>query len=396
MSKGKPPTGKYGNRTPRFDKSSGRGSERPGSQHPDRPRGSNAKPATFKGGKPSFKGPRDDKRFADKGDGPARNPRLERGERGGASGKPGSTKFRPEGKPAYKGDSFKPGPRFEKGPRVEKAPRPPRETREPRAFIPGPIDPNQPQAGGNKVWLYGIHPVLAALANPNRKVLRIALAAEIDASIGPRLASLAEDHPRGLPDAEILSREQIDRLLPRAAVHQGLAALVEGLEDPDLDDIARATEHNDNARVVVLDQVTDPHNVGAILRSCAGFGVAAVVLPERHSPMATAVMAKAASGALERVPFVRVVNLARALDRLKAAGFWCVGLAGEAQTDINAADLTGKIALVVGAEGEGLRRLTRERCDLMVRIPIEKGVESLNVSNAAAIALYELRRRTLV
>jgi 23S rRNA (guanosine2251-2'-O)-methyltransferase len=235
---------------------------------------------------------------------------------------------------------------------------------------------------------------LAALANPSRKVLRIAVLGEIEATVGPRLATLAETHPTGLPEIEILGRELLDRLLPRAAVHQGLAALVEGLEDPDLEDIVRATDGHDIARVVVLDQVTDPHNIGAILRSCAGFGVAAVILPERHSPAATAVMAKAASGALERVPFVRVVNLARALDRLKSAGFWCVGLAGEAQTPIHQADLTGKIALVVGAEGEGLRRLTRERCDLLVRIPMEKGVESLNVSNAAAIALYELARRT--
>jgi 23S rRNA (guanosine2251-2'-O)-methyltransferase len=244
------------------------------------------------------------------------------------------------------------------------------------------------------VWLYGIHPVLAAIANPNRKILRIAVSSEVEANIGPRLATLADGHPTGLPEAEIVSREALDRMLPRAAVHQGLAALAEGLEDPDLEDIVRATDGHDIARVMVLDQVTDPHNIGAILRSCAGFGVAAVILPERHSPAATAVMAKAASGALERVPFVRVVNLARALDRLKAAGFWCVGLAGEAQTPINQADLTGKIALVVGAEGEGLRRLTRERCDLLVRIPMEKGVESLNVSNAAAIALYELARRT--
>ncbi|MFM7345621.1 MAG: 23S rRNA (guanosine(2251)-2'-O)-methyltransferase RlmB [Tagaea sp.] len=292
------------------------------------------------------------------------------------------------GPPKSGGPKFD-GPRFDK-PRFEKprfdGPRDRRGAR--REEFPG--------AGGGKVWLYGIHPVLAALANPRRKILRIAIQREVDAQLGPKLEALAESHPLGLPDAEILDREQIDRLMPRGAVHQGLAALVQGLDDPQLDDIVRATEGQDAARVVVLDQVTDPHNVGAILRSCAGFGVAAVICPERHSPGATAVMAKAASGALERVPFVRVVNLARALEHLKKAGYWCVGLAGEAQTQLHEADMTGKIALVVGAEGEGLRRLTRENCDLLVRIPIDKGTESLNVSNAAAIALYELQRRAAV
>ena len=276
------------------------------------------------------------------------------------------------------------------GGRPERGPRGPRRDRNLRT---GPFPGERPGEGGGRVWLYGIHPVLAALANPRRKILRIAIQREVDAQLGPKLETLAEAHPIGLPDAEILDREQLDRMMPRAAVHQGLAALVDGLDDPDLDDIIRATDGQDAARVVVLDQVTDPHNVGAILRSCAGFGVAAVICPERHSPGATAVMAKAASGALERVPFVRVVNLARALEHLKKAGYWCVGLAGEASTEIHQADMTGKIALVVGAEGEGLRRLTRENCDLLVRIPIDKGLESLNVSNATAIALYELQRR---
>ncbi|MBI1245283.1 MAG: 23S rRNA (guanosine(2251)-2'-O)-methyltransferase RlmB [Alphaproteobacteria bacterium] len=325
------------------------------------------------------------------------------GPKGGFGGKPARAgkpvRFekperpkRPERQPSHSDRAFRPD-RPERPFRQERPARPPREER--RDFS-GHTDSGRPEAGGNRVWLYGIHPVLAALANPNRKILRIAVSGEVEATIGPRIATLADGHPTGLPDVEIVSRESLDRMLPRAAVHQGLAALAEGLEDPDLEDIVRATDGHDIARVMVLDQVTDPHNIGAILRSCAGFGVAAVILPERHSPAATAVMAKAASGALERVPFVRVVNLARALDRLKAAGFWCVGLAGEAQTPINQADLTGKIALVVGAEGEGLRRLTRERCDLLVRIPMEKGVESLNVSNAAAIALYELARRTVV
>jgi 23S rRNA (guanosine2251-2'-O)-methyltransferase len=244
------------------------------------------------------------------------------------------------------------------------------------------------------MWLYGIHPVLAALANPRRRALRILLTSDAEEALGARLEVLAQSHPNGLPKPEILSRDTIERALPRGAVHQGVAAQVQGLDDTDIEDICRATEGQDGARVIVLDQVTDPHNVGAVIRSAAAFGAAAVILPERNSPGDGGILAKSASGAIERVPLVRVVNLARALGRLKQAGFWCVGLDGDATTPLNEADLTGKVALVLGAEGEGLRRLTRENCDLMVRIPINKGVESLNVSNAAAISLYELARRT--
>lgn len=253
--------------------------------------------------------------------------------------------------------------------------------------------PHSERGGSKRIWLYGIHPVLAALANPRRRAFRILLTQDAEDTLGARLNVLAEEHPLGFPKPEILAREIIDRNVPRGAVHQGVAAQVEGLDDTDIEDICRATEGQEHARIVVLDQVTDPHNVGAVIRSAAAFSAAAVILPERHSPGDGGVLAKSASGAVERVPLVRVVNLARALDRLKQAGFWCVGLAGEATTAIHEADLTGKIALVLGAEGEGLRRLTREHCDLMVRIPIHGGIDSLNVSNAAAISLYELARR---
>jgi len=250
-----------------------------------------------------------------------------------------------------------------------------------------------PQPRGKGLWLYGIHPVLAALANPRRRALRVLMTPDAEASIGARLEVLGQSNPSGLPTPEIVTRDVIDRSLPRGAVHQGVAAQVQGLDDTDIEDICRATEGLDNARVVILDQVTDPHNVGAVIRSAAAFGAAAVILPERNSPGDGGVLAKSASGALERVALVRVVNLARALQRLKQAGFWCVGLDGDAQTPINEADLSGRVALVLGAEGEGLRRLTREHCDLMVRIPINRGMDSLNVSNAAAVALYELARR---
>lgn len=245
---------------------------------------------------------------------------------------------------------------------------------------------------GRGVWLYGIHPVLAAIANPERRTYRIVVSAEAESTLAPRVAGLAQSHPGGLPSAQILPRDALERLLPRGAVHQGIAAQVDALEEADLDDIIRATDGHESARVVVLDQVTDPHNVGAIIRSAAAFGAAAVIMPERNSPPTTGTLAKAASGAIERVPLVRVVNLSRSLDQLKKAGYWCVGLDAGATTALHQADLTGKVALVLGAEGEGLRRLTREHCDLMVRIPIMRGMESLNVSNAAAVALYELVR----
>jgi 23S rRNA (guanosine2251-2'-O)-methyltransferase len=245
-------------------------------------------------------------------------------------------------------------------------------------------------ARGGGYWLCGTHAVTAALANPRRKVRR--LVATVEAA---RAQAEAWDEVRScrpLPGEEILDKAELERLLPPGAVHQGLAALVEPLPAPAIEDVAEDGAARDSAVVVVLDQVTDPHNVGAILRSAAAFGALAVVVPDRHAPEETAALAKAASGALERLPLVRVTNIVRALETLKQAGFWAAGLTADAPATLAEAKLSGRVVLVLGAEGEGLRRLTREHCDHLVRLPMIGGMESLNVSNAAAIALYELVR----
>lgn len=268
------------------------------------------------------------------------------------------------------------------------APRSPAATRRPE--VP---EPRAKQYGPDP-WIYGLHAALAAIANPVRKIHHIVVAGESVSDVTVLIEAARATHGDPVPAITVVAKDELEKALPRGAVHQGLAVQTSELEAVDIEDILRTLDGHPNARILILDQVTDPHNVGAILRSAAAFSVAAVVVPERHAPGASAVMAKTASGALERVPLIRVVNLARCLDQLKAANIWCVGLTGDAPQTLTQADLSGRIALVLGNEGDGLRRLTRERCDLLVRIPMAtEGVESLNVSNAAAIALYELARR---
>jgi 23S rRNA (guanosine2251-2'-O)-methyltransferase len=239
-------------------------------------------------------------------------------------------------------------------------------------------------------WLYGLHAVKAALTNPRRRVGRLLLTDDAAAAFGANRSDIKQLYPQA--PLESASKEAISQLLPAGAVHQGAAILVDALEEIALEDVLEGLAARDKAVILALDQVTDPQNVGAILRSAAAFDVAAVIVPDRHAPPETAAMAKAASGALEILPLVRVTNLARALEQLKQAGFWTAGLAGEAPQTLADADLSGKIALVLGAEGEGLRRLTRDHCDILVRLPISPRMESLNVSAAAAVALYELAR----
>jgi 23S rRNA (guanosine2251-2'-O)-methyltransferase len=241
------------------------------------------------------------------------------------------------------------------------------------------------------IWLFGVHPVLEALATPRRSCRRLLVAHDLGRRLEERFAGIRKRRPM-LPDAEPVSREELAVRLPAGAAHQGLALLAEPLAQPALEDLLRQPLAA-NAVVVVLDQVTDPHNLGAILRSAAAFGAAAVVSTRRHAPGETGTLAKAASGALEYVPYVRIVNLARGLDALKRSGFWCIGLAAEAERSLAGAKPDGRVVVVLGAEGGGLRRLTRERCDLLARLPTGGAIEALNVSNAAAIALYELLGR---
>ncbi len=256
---------------------------------------------------------------------------------------------------------------------------------------------------GGGLWLYGVHPVLAALANPRRRIDRLLLSPEAAQTWGQRLRQERDPrHERLSP--ETLDRRGIEAFLPEGAVHQGLAARAAPLEQPAIEDIAAtplaATKAETDAEapparrvILLLDQVTDPHNVGAVLRSAAAFGAQAVVALDKGAPEESGTLAKSASGALEVVPYIKVTNLARTLDSLKEAGYWCWGLAGEAGQSLAGSRPAEAVALVLGAEGSGLRRLTRERCDLLVKLPTRAPIQALNISNAAAVALYELLGR---
>ena len=231
------------------------------------------------------------------------------------------------------------------------------------------------ERGDGPVLLYGWHSVHAALANPARRVRNLWVTENAARRLAEEGIALPHNHTLVRPD-------EIARKLAPDAVHNGLLAEAEPLETPDL--AALPPE----GIVLVLDQITDPHNVGAILRSAAAFGVRALVTTARHSPEATGALAKSASGALEFVPMVLVQNLARAMAALKERGFLLVGLDSEGESDLGQVQLSAPLALVLGAEGKGLRQLTRQTCDVVARLDLPGAIKSLNVSNAAALSLY--------
>ena len=235
-----------------------------------------------------------------------------------------------------------------------------------------PIRPSQP-------LLYGMHAVVEALANPRRKLGRLFVTENA-------LARLKESagEPRRPP--MLVRGDELDRLLPAGAVHQGIALEAEPLPAYDIDDLP------EDGLVLVLDQITDPHNVGAIIRTASAFAANGIIITERHSPEMAGVLAKTASGGLEHVPLIVVSNLSQALLRLGDRGYWRVGLDSDAPAPIGDLAGTRPLALALGAEGKGLRRLTRERCDTMARLDMPGAIKSLNVSNACAIALYAVTR----
>ncbi len=270
-----------------------------------------------------------------------------------------------------------PRPPSDQRPQTRPAPRPQQGTDQRRAQPRGPA----PVPSG-AVWLYGLHPVAAALANPQRRARRLVMTEEGEAALAEKLPPpWAQQHER-------IDRARLDQMLGRDCVHQGIALLSDPLAPPPLTTVLERP-----GPLLVLDQVTDPRNVGAILRSAAAFGVAGVIVQDRHAPEETGALAKAASGALETVPLIRAVNLSRTLVALKAAGLWTIGLAADAPALRGTALAQRRVALVLGAEGSGMRRLTRDTCDEVAGLAMPGTMESLNVSAAATVALYELSRQ---
>ena len=238
------------------------------------------------------------------------------------------------------------------------------------------------RASTGAVRLWGHHAVEAALRNPDRQHRKLWATREA-------IAELDGELPANFP-LEYAQGADLARLVARDAPHQGLVLECDALEDVFLGDVL---DGEGGQVLVVLDQVTDPHNVGAILRSAAAFGAAALVTQDRHAPPESGVVAKSASGALEIVPWVRVVNLARALEEIAEAGLWRIGLTGEAEVTLADALPAGAVALVLGSEGEGMRHNIMQHCDALARLPMSGAIESLNVSNAAAVALYAAATR---
>ena len=251
---------------------------------------------------------------------------------------------------------------------------------------------SQLSSPNKSLFLWGNHAVTAALANSDRKIYEIFFTEgkqkKIQKLINSRL-SVSKDYKIKL---NAISSKDLTSLLPDHSVHQGLAAIVGELDNGGLDLLINRTYSSRYSFVVVLDQVTDPHNLGAVIRSAAAFSVDAIIVHDRSTPRLDGALGKAASGALEHIPIIRTKNIARTIGKLKKSEFWCIGLSDDADNDLSSLGVHTRTAVVLGAEGEGLRRLTRESCDILARLPTSLNFPTLNISNAASITFYEIRK----
>ena len=242
--------------------------------------------------------------------------------------------------------------------------------------------PNINKNPSGTYWIYGFHTVLAALNNPNREIKRVVISKNIS---HPTLRNKQFK-------IENLSNTELKALLPEGSVHQGIACLVDTLRTPTLECFCENFADIQHACVIILDQVTDPQNIGAVIRSAAFFGAQAVIVKDRNTPPITGVIAKAASGGLEKTLLIRTTNISRAINLLKKKGFWCIGFDSRAKTNFESLKISQPTGIVLGAEGYGLRKLVRQSCDQLVKIQGNGELKNLNISNAAAVALYEIKK----
>lgn len=242
---------------------------------------------------------------------------------------------------------------------------------------------NTHSSGKAPLIIYGRHAVMSALQNPQRKISKILCTKDNAEELRKLNAKL---------NLNIVERREIDKLLPQDAVHQGFALYCSELENYDLEEIIELSSTREKCHILILDQVTDPQNIGAIIRSCAAFNSLALIMQDKNAPSETGAMVKASAGTIEHLPICRVTNLSRAIEQLKNADFWIIGMDGYAKTTVDKMNKSGKTAIIMGSEGKGMRRLIEEACDSTIKLPMNPQVESLNVSTAAAIVLYEINK----
>ena len=241
--------------------------------------------------------------------------------------------------------------------------------------------------------LWGRHAVIAALHNPQRILTRVFCSENNRSTLDEEISKIRSEGTNSIPELEVLPIHELNLLVPSDSVHQGFVTISEALTEPNFDGFLEKNKTTHHLTLVLLDQVTDPQNIGAIARSAVALGAHGMILQSRNAPKLDGMLAKAASGATEYIPVFRVTNIARAIRKMQNFDISCFGLAGESDIVINKTPFTARVALVLGAEGAGLRRLTRESCDQLVSLPTVAHFSTLNVSNAASIALYELQRR---